>query len=112
MRGNYTMSTVRKHDNEIPPMSEERAREIQAKRDEDIDFSDIPELDEAFFKNAKLVKRQPNTEAISIRVDTDILEWFRTTAKKHPEIRGYQTLINDVLRTYVTHQINNNSDSK
>ena len=105
------MSTQGKHDNEIPPMSEERAREIQSKRDEDIDFSDIPELDEAFFKNAKLVKRQPNTEAISIRVDTDTLEWFRTTAKKHPEIRGYQTLINDVLRTYVTHQISN-GDSK
>ncbi|WP_233220075.1 BrnA antitoxin family protein [Pleurocapsa sp. CCALA 161] len=105
------MSTVRKQDSEIPPMSEERARELLAKRDEEIDFSDIPELDEAFFKNAKLVKRQPNTEAISIRVDTDTLEWFRTTAKNHPEIRGYQTLINDVLRTYVTHQISNN-DSK
>lgn len=104
------MSTVHKQDNEIPPMSEERARELLAKKDEDIDFSDIPELDEAFFKNAKLVKRQPNTEAISIRVDTDTLEWFRTTAKNHPEIRGYQTLINDVLRTYVTHQ--NNDDSK
>ena len=102
------MSTVGKHDHEIPPMTEERAREIEAMSDKDIDFSDIPELDEVFFKNAKLVKRQPKTEAISIRVDTDTLEWFRATAKNHPEIRGYQTLINDVLRTYVTHQTNNN----
>ena len=95
-----------------PNMSlEEREKKLAEMPDEDIDFSDIPELDEAFFKNAKLVKRQPNTEAISIRVDTDTLEWFRTTAKKHPEIRGYQTLINDVLRTYVTHQINNSGDS-
>ena len=89
---------------------EEREKRLVEMTDEDINFSDIPELDEAFFKNAKLVKRQPNTEAISIRVDTDTLEWFRTTAKNHPEIRGYQTLINDVLRTYVTHQ--NNGDSK
>ncbi|MEL6438292.1 MAG: BrnA antitoxin family protein [Cyanobacteria bacterium J06621_8] len=89
-------------------MSEERARGIEARRDDNMDFSDIPELDEAFFKNAKLVKRQPNTEAISIRVDTDTLEWFRETAKNNPEIRGYQTLINDVLRTYVTHQTNSN----
>lgn len=93
-------------------MSEERAKEIEAMTDEDIDFSDIPELDETFFKNAKLVKRQPNTEAISIRVDTDTLEWFRSTAKNHPDIRGYQTLINDVLRTYVTHQTNNNEGSQ
>ena len=95
-----------------PNMSlEEREKKLAEMSDEDIDFSDIPELDEAFFKNAKLVKRQPNTEAISIRVDTETLEWFRVTAKKHPEIRGYQTLINDVLRTYVTHQINNSGDS-
>ena len=106
------MSTVHKHNSEIPPMSEERAKEIETMSDDDIDFSDIPELDEAFFKNAKLVKRQPNTEAISIRVDTDTLEWFRSTAKNHPEIRGYQTLINDVLRTYVTHQTKNNGNSQ
>lgn len=106
------MSTVRKHDNEIPPMNEERAREIQAMSDEDIDFSDIPELNEAFFKHAKLVKRQPNTEAISIRIDSDTLKWFRETAKKYPDIRGYQTLINDVLRTYVTHQNNGNTSSQ
>jgi hypothetical protein len=46
MRGNYIMSTVRKHDDEIPSMSEERAKKIQSMSDEDIDFSDIPELDE------------------------------------------------------------------
>lgn len=65
------MSIVRKYDHEIAPMSEERAKEIQAMSEEDIDFSDIPELDEAFFQNAKLVKRKPATEAISIKVDTD-----------------------------------------
>lgn len=90
---------------------EERHRKLVNMPDEDIDYSDIPELDEDFFKNAKLVKRKPATEAISIRVDTDTLEWFRNTAKNNPEIRGYQTLINDVLRTYVTHQINKGETS-
>jgi uncharacterized protein (DUF4415 family) len=82
----------------------ERENELVQMSDEDLDYSDIPPLDEAFFQNAKLVKRRPATEAISIRVDTDILEWFRETAKNNPEIRGYQTLINDVLRTYVKTQ--------
>ncbi len=96
-----------------PDMSlEEREKKLMEMSDENIDFSDIPELDEVFLKNAKLVKRQPKTEAISIRVDTDTLEWFRETAKNHPEIRGYQTLINDVLRTYMTHQINNSTSAK
>ncbi len=93
------MTTVRKHIDEIPLMSEERAKELKAMSDEDIDYSDIPPLDEEFFKNAKLVKRKPRTEQISIRVDTEVLEWFKT----HAQEKGYQTLINDVLRTYIKH---------
>lgn len=67
--------------------------------DEDIDYSDIPPWDEEFFKNAKLVNRKPRTEQISVRIDTDVLEWF----KNHSDEKGYQTLINDVLRTYIQH---------
>ena len=93
------MTTVRKHIDEIPPMSEERAKELEGMSDEDIDYSDIPPLDEEFFKNAKLVKRKSRTEQISIRVDTEVLEWFKT----HAHEKGYQTLINDVLRTYIKH---------
>lgn len=93
------MNTVRKHIDEIPPMSEERAEELKSMSDEDIDYSDIPPLDEEFFKKAKLVQRKPKTEQISIRIDTEVLEWFRN----HATEKGYQTLINDVLRTYVTH---------
>lgn len=78
---------------------EEREKKLLEMSDEDIDFSDIPELDQEFFKNAKLVKRKPKTEAISIRIDTDVLQWF----KQHAKNKGYQTLINDVLRTYVEH---------
>ena len=40
---------------DIPPKTPERIKEIQAIRDEDIDYSDIPELDEEFFKNAQLI---------------------------------------------------------
>ena len=93
------MTTVRKDIDEIKPMSRERAKELEAISDEEIDYSDIPPLDEDFFKSAKLVKRKPRTEQISIRIDTDVLAWFRQQAKG----RGYQTLINDVLRTYVKH---------
>jgi cellulose biosynthesis protein BcsQ len=101
-KGVFTMSTVRKQRDEIPPMSEERAKELLAMSDDDIDYSDIPELDEEFFKNAKLVERKPRTEAISIRIDTEVLQWFKSHAKE----KGYQTLINDVLRTYVNHHKN------
>jgi len=62
--------------------------------DDEIDYSDIPELGEDFWKNAKLVI--PDQKAkISIRLDKDILEWFKAEGK------GYQTKINAVLRSYV-----------
>ena len=79
---------------------EKRQKKFLEMPDEDIDYSDIPPLDDEFFKNAKLVKRSPRTEQISIRIDTEVLEWF----KSHAEEKGYQTFINDVLRTYVRHQ--------
>ena len=67
--------------------------ELAALPDEEIDYSDIPELDERFWKNARVVEPQ-NKTAISIRVDQDILDWFKAQGK------GYQSRINAVLRAY------------
>jgi len=40
---------------------------------------------------------------ITIRIDDDILDWFRNQVE---EVAGgnYQTLINNALREYITHQ--------
>jgi uncharacterized protein (DUF4415 family) len=66
-------------------------------KDEDIDYSDIPELDEAFFKNAEV--RLPSKQAVTMRLDSDVLAWFKKQGK------GYQTRINQLLRRYMeTHQ--------
>lgn len=51
------MTTVRKRIEEIEPMSQERAEAIHQLPDEEIDLSDIPELDEKFFQRAKQVIR-------------------------------------------------------
>ena len=66
---------------------------LEAMQDEDIDFSDIPELSEAFFKNAVLRLPRPKAK-VCIRIDQDILEWFKSQGK------GYQTKINAVLRAF------------
>ena len=66
---------------------------VDALTDEDIDTSDIPLLDESFFKNAKI--RYPESkEKISVRIDKDVLDWFKSQGK------GYQSKMNAVLRTY------------
>ncbi len=66
-------------------------------KDEDIDFSDIPELGEDFFRNARL--RMPGKQAMTIRLDADVLEWFKQLGP------GYQTRINQLLRQYMEAQI-------
>ena len=72
-------------------------QEIQAVKDENIDFSDIPELDEQFWNNASLVEPD-RTEQITMRVKRSVLDFFRTPG------RGYQTRINRVLESYVRAQ--------
>ena len=71
--------------------------QIAAVRDEDIDFSDIPELDETFWRRAELMEPD-RTEQITLRVKRSVLAHFKASGK------GYQTRINRVLESYVRAQ--------
>ena len=66
--------------------------------DAEIDATSPPELSELpddFWDDAEVVL-PPSKEAISIRVDQDVLEWFRSHGPR------YQTRMNAVLRSYMT----------
>ena len=67
---------------------------MNSEPEERIDTSDIAELDEAFFREAE-VRLPAGKQLVSLRVDQDILDWFKQPGK------GYQTRINAVLRAYV-----------
>ena len=69
-------------------------RQIVATKDADIDFSDIPELDETFWRDAELVEPD-STAQITMRVKRSVLDYFKAGGK------GYQTRINRVLESYV-----------
>jgi len=68
-------------------------KRLDAMRDEDIDYSDIPELDEDFWKDAKQVI-PPGKKQLTIRLDADVLTWLKAQGK------GYQSRINAILRSY------------
>jgi uncharacterized protein (DUF4415 family) len=68
-------------------------KRIDSLRDEDIDFSDIPEQGADFFAQA-IIWPGPKKQ-ITLRVDPDVLTFFRKQGK------GYQSTINAVLRKYV-----------
>jgi uncharacterized protein (DUF4415 family) len=77
----------------VPPVEEQIAN-LRQKGDEDIDFSDIPEiLDWTGAVRGKLFR--PVKRHVTLRLDADVLEWFKT---KHPK---YQTAINAALRQYI-----------
>jgi uncharacterized protein (DUF4415 family) len=66
---------------------------IDAMKDEDIDYSDIPEVDAGFFENARVVV-PPGKKQVTVRLDSDVLAWLKGQG------RGYQTRINAILRAY------------
>lgn len=66
--------------------------------DADIDYSDIPELDDNFFKNATVVNWPPAKSQLTIRLDADVLAWLKSNG------RGYQTRINRILRVAMESQ--------
>ncbi len=71
--------------------------EIAEVEDAAIDFGDIPELDDAFWREADLIEPD-RTEPITLRVKRSVLNHFRAPG------RGYQTRINRVLESYVRAQ--------
>lgn len=74
-------------------ISDKRLAELTNRKDEQIDYSDIPELDEAFWANARLVEPD-GTQQITLRVKKSVLEAYKATGK------GYQTRMNAVLESY------------
>ena len=72
---------------------------IDRMRDEDIDYSDIPQWTPEDFANSVvhwgLAGPNPPKELITLRLDAEVLKWFRSLGK------GYQTRINLLLRSYM-----------
>ena len=97
---------MNKNEEHITRVSSEEARRINGKTDyarldamtdEDIaravkDDPHSPPLD-IDWTQARLV-RPPGKEIVTVRLDRDMLDWFRAQGK------GYQTRINQVLRAF------------
>ncbi len=69
---------------------------IDAMQDEDIDYAEIPDLSalgEEFWEKAVVKRAEPKAQ-VTIRVDREVLDWFKSQGK------GYQSRINAVLRAY------------
>ena len=82
--------------NALPPLTEAQKAELQALSempDSDIDYSDIPPLDETVWQNAVANPfYKPTKTSTTVRLDADVLAALRATGD------GWQTRINEMLR--------------
>jgi uncharacterized protein (DUF4415 family) len=78
----------------IMNISKKRLKGLKAIKDSAIDTTDVPELNARFWRSAKLELPRAK-KAISIRLDPDVLDWFKSQGK------GYQSIMNAVLRSFV-----------
>jgi len=71
-------------------------RAIAAKRDQDIDFSDVPPVLD--WSGAEIGKfYRPKKKPVTMRLDSDIIDWLKADG------RGYQTKANWLLRNAMLH---------
>ena len=79
-----------------PALTAEQKAELKALRvkpDSEIDYSDIPPLQEDFWKKAvRNPFYRPTKTSTTVRIDSDVLHWLRAHGK------GYQSRINAILR--------------
>ncbi len=77
--------------------------------DEDIDFSDIPEVTPEMFARG-IVRRglKPvlRKKQLTLRIDSDVVDWYKKQGA------GYQTRINSLLRAYMEEQANPRRQSR
>ncbi len=70
-----------------------RLKKLAQWRDNEIDFSELPELTEKFWRNAiRNPFYRPVKKQLTLRLDADVIAWLRQQGK------GYQTRANALLR--------------
>ena len=95
-------NTLRYSLNDLPEDSQTDWKRVKDMTEAEIEVAaasdeDAQPTDEEFWANAEVVMPQPK-RAISLRVDSDVLEWFKSHGS------GYQTRMNAVLRAYMEAQ--------
>ena len=92
---------------ELTELTDKQMAEIEAlakRPDNEIDFSDIPELDESFWQNAvRNPYYKPVKKSTTVRIDADVMQWLKSQGK------GYQTRMNKILSEAMLKELKNHS---
>jgi len=84
----------------LPKVSKKALERAAAIKDEDIDYSDIPNLAGIKLRPRPIADRsmyKPVKVALTCRLDADIVAWLKQDGQ------GYQTRLNSILRQVMIH---------
>ena len=99
MRGDITMGIVRHTLETLPHVSKEDLKRVDTIKEEEIDYSDIPEFKDLSgfhpWQDRKMFK--PIKITVTCKLDADIVAWLKQDGK------GYQTRLNAILRQAMVH---------
>ena len=85
----------------LTPARQRKLARIAALPDEEINLSEIPPLEESFWKNAvRNPFYRPVKQQLTVRLDADVVAWLRQQGS------GYQTRLNRVLREAMLEDLN------
>lgn len=71
-------------------------KRVKATKDKDIIVGgDSPEITAEMWRHAVVSDRRPPKKNITLRIDAEIIDWFKARGK------GYQTRMNAVLRVFI-----------
>jgi len=74
---------------------------LKAMPETEIDFTDIPSTQEQDWLGAERGKfYRPVKQQLTVRVDADVLAWLKSQGK------GYQSRLNEILRSAMLEKIN------
>ena len=95
------MSTTTFDPRKAKPMTAQEVESLKKLCDQPIDLTDMPETTEADWADAgRGVFYRPVKQQISIRLDSDVLQWLRSKGGE------YQSRINQILRSAMTKELN------
>lgn len=86
----------------LPPLTVEQKAELEAlalRTDEHIDLSDLPELEDAFWKRAVRNPLAPENQGrLQVTIDRDVLSWFHSHGEPDEQL---EEKVRRALRQYV-----------
>ena len=78
--------------NRAPKLSAAQRKRLDEMGDDDIDYSDIPDLIASGLVGSVY---KPMKQVVTIRLDADVVSWFKNHSSR------YQTAINGALRQHI-----------